>query len=394
MDSIPTEILYEILSYIPEKDIPSARLVNRFFNKVANERYFRTICIPFGEFALSKLQYVSGRPELAQCVRHLDYYPLMLLYPISFWKGKELQRAGEFEKALGFALSKMPNVREITANWYGIKSRKAGGWPETSILVGDVNVYARESVLPDPAEKEKLLGPLKELMVAASQAQNRLDKLSITPLWRGIFAEGPELLLNSELLFQNLTSLSVYFSTNRTQEDFDALRKDVKEGRIFRFLSSAPKLRSLAVGFHWQPRYHSAVSVMPLLQIFGDNYVWKYLEVFLFNGRQLHGEDLTQFFGRHASTLKTFGLYRPYLGTGTWRAVLDSIKGHPELCLEKLVLIDPSEESAEGRIRNYWSQSDRAKMNGYILRGGPPYPLTKEELEQKIIQSENVELGL
>ncbi|KAL7272899.1 hypothetical protein RUND412_004270 [Rhizina undulata] len=325
MDRIPTEILYEILSHIREKDLPSARL-------------FRTIRIPVSASALSNLINVSGRPELAQCVRHL-MYPYQPMYPKKFVQEKELQRAGKFGKVLKFALVKMPNGKEITAeldgHWLG-QMAVGPGWPESSILVGDVDFYTSESILPDSAEKDKLLGPFKELMAAAFQAHTRLEKLSITPLWRGIFTEGPELLLNM---------------------DFDVLQKDVNEGRIFRFLSSAPKLRSLAVGFHWNSIFGSPVSAMPLLQIFGDNYVWKYLEVFIFNGRQINGEDLTHFFVRHASTLKTFGLYRPYLRTGTWRAVLDSIKGHPELCLEKLILFDPSEISPKVRTRNYWSQS-------------------------------------
>ncbi|KAL7272898.1 hypothetical protein RUND412_004269 [Rhizina undulata] len=366
MDFIPLETFYEILSYIPEKDIPSVRL-----------RYFRNIRIPLWESALSKLLHVSSRPELAQCVRHL-MYPYWDMYPKDFVKGKELQCDGKFGKALEFALSKMPHVREITAEldeycW----EAPVRHWPEPAILVNDT--------FP-PAEKD-ILGPFKELMAAASRAQTRLDKLSITPLWRGIFAEGTEFLLNSELLFQNLTSLSMFFYRNGNQVDFDALQKDVKEGRIFKFLSSALKLRFLAVGIHCHPCLRiSSVYAMPLHEIFGENYVWKYLETFPFNGRQMHGEDLTHFFARHASTLKTFGLYHPYLRRGTWRGFLDFIKGHPELCLEKLILLDPAEGLARGRWRFYCQERERNRMNGYVLRGGPPYPPTEEELEQQRLQ--------
>ncbi|KAL7269534.1 hypothetical protein RUND412_007801 [Rhizina undulata] len=124
------------------------------------------------------------------------------------------------------------------------------------------------------------------------------------------------------------------------------------QGRIFKFLSSAPKLKKLSLGFDWgncilyKPPGSEHV-VAPLAKIFGDNFVWKHLEAFYFDHGDvpIHAEELKHFWACHSTTLKIFGLYRPHLETGTWQDVFGFIKEQPGLCLENIVIIELSEES-------------------------------------------------
>ncbi|KAL7271988.1 hypothetical protein RUND412_005225 [Rhizina undulata] len=428
MEAVPTEILREILSYIPQQDLSSVRLVSHFFENGANERFFRTIRVPVTQEAIAKLQHISQRPELAQRVRHL-IYPYQRLNPIddlsdiddsesvaynseddvepmptcgrSYKKQKALEDSGEFAKELEFALSKMLNVTEITTNWNGDPcDRRSMDWPENVITdIGNFHGLRNHcsivsDMLPDSmtAEREeRLLREFKHLMTAAYQARTRLNKLSAYSIWRGILADNSETSIWNILpLFQNLTSLSVFFCTAGTGEDFKALQEDLNEGRLFRFLSAAPKLRKLALGLEWRP-YDLEIQeeqhlVIPFNKILGDGYVWKNLETFLFNGSPLNAEELTYFLTRHESTLKTFGLYRPHLRTGTWRDVCDSIKERPGLKLQRLTIVEASEQLENGDRRCYFHDYDGFRMHHYVVLGGPAFPFTQAELEQRGLQ--------
>ncbi|KAL7269333.1 hypothetical protein RUND412_008008 [Rhizina undulata] len=402
MHPIPVEILHEILSYIPEKELGPVRMVNRACNNVATERYFRTLWIPVHD-STAKLLHIARRPELAHFVRHL-IYPRRLLEPdphehfrsdkenpawvvVSHALSKELNNRPKalddpgFIEALRFTISKMPNLREISTNWIEDKShsRRLEDWPE-AVIVGDhTSTYSLECKLARAEDREDdLLGYCRAFMAAGVEAQIRLDKLSMYGIWRGIFTENTGTLWDSAPLFQNLTSLVVYFCTSRTRKDFEALREDANSGRIFKFLSSAPKLRRLALGLEWKQwgNFRERTRcVVPLLDIFGNEYVWEYLETFLFNGGPLHAEELMRFFDRHVGTLRTFGLYRPHLWTGSWRAVLDFIRERPGLCLEKLVLEGPSERRAGRRVVRYLSGCDGKSMSDYVLGEGAPFPV-------------------
>ncbi|KAL7271849.1 hypothetical protein RUND412_005365 [Rhizina undulata] len=73
MDTVPTEILNEILNYVPEEDLNSVRLVNHFFNIAANDRFFRTIRVPFTNATIETLKHLSHQPHVARCVQHLIF---------------------------------------------------------------------------------------------------------------------------------------------------------------------------------------------------------------------------------------------------------------------------------------------------------------------------------
>ncbi|KAL7276653.1 hypothetical protein RUND412_000358 [Rhizina undulata] len=414
MDAISVEILYEILNYLPEKDLGSMRLVNHYFESAANELCFRTIRICLSQDGLRKLRYISRRPELARCVRHLmypykprkssqrlmrSYYPLIPddclsdtdpRYSDPFCDhGKQpaSEHSGAFSEAIKLALSKMHNLREITVNWNGKHLRRFGGdRPERGLT--DFNIHRNTPFDIAPAITLAILAEVfKELMTAVSLANSRIDKLSVYPMHRGLFMGDSRVLWHTPF-FQNLTSLSVAFCTSGTRKDAEALMEDTDEGKIFRFLSSLPNLRRLLVALQEVGEFLSRPpksDVLPFRKIFSDNYVWKHLEAFFFGGGpSINPEDLMDFLARHATTLKTFGLYETRLHSGTWREFLDFIKEMPELRLEKLLLVGVM-ESTSYDISNVWQYRFKVatqRMESYVLRGGSPFPRTAAEEAQ------------
>ncbi|KAL7272248.1 hypothetical protein RUND412_004957 [Rhizina undulata] len=387
MDTIPTEILHEILSYMPEKDLGSVRLLNHFFNTAANDRYFRTIRVPFTNASIQNLLHLSHQPHVARCVQHLIYPNRLDTSSMHMPPGEEAheQRRShydvpqEFFDTIKLALSKMPNIREITANFNGreLKLEDDDEWPESSII-RDSNFYITDRTISD---ENLWANAFKELLADLSQAQTRLDKLTMHSICCGILTDEVDgAVWKYTPLFQNLTSLTVFFCTFESGYD---LWDDVYGGRIFKFLSSAPKLKKLSLGLDWQEDTFEDVCPIPLAKLFGRNYVWEHLEAFYFNGGEgcMNAKELMHFWARHSPTLKTFGLYYPQLKTGTWREVFDCIKEKPGLCLENIIILEPLEDSECFR-RIYRRGDYRKKINEYVIRGGPPFPPTEAELEE------------
>ncbi|KAL7272247.1 hypothetical protein RUND412_004956 [Rhizina undulata] len=395
MDTIPTEILHEILSYMPEKDLGSVRLLSHFFNTAANDRYFRTIRVPFTNASIDNLERLSHRPHVARCVKHLIYPYRPDTCSLPSGKGIDKQRRSQDAvpqdvfAIVKFALSKIPNIREITINLDGreLKYGHVFEWPETSLIKNN-DVHDFYLIQHDNYDEDLWINSFYELLAGASQAQIRLDKLTINTIWRGILADEVKAVWKHTPLFQNLTSLTVFFCTTGSQFDHECLRDDVREGRIFKFLSSAPKLKKLSLGLDWYEDFsfvEQDVYPISLAKLFGDNFVWKHLESFYFNSGtgSMNAEELMHFWARHSATLKTFGLFNPHLETGTWREVFDYIKEQPKLCLENIVILKPSEDTEGGRGRTYRRNNYRKKINEYVLRGGPPFPPTEAELEEQ-----------
>ncbi|KAL7272376.1 hypothetical protein RUND412_004824 [Rhizina undulata] len=74
MDTVPTEILREIISYFPDRsDLNSLRLVNRKMSAAANIFKFRALKVRVTRKGLDNLLNISRQPELALYVREITY---------------------------------------------------------------------------------------------------------------------------------------------------------------------------------------------------------------------------------------------------------------------------------------------------------------------------------
>ncbi|KAL7274109.1 hypothetical protein RUND412_003011 [Rhizina undulata] len=221
----------------------------------------------------------------------------------------------------------MPNLREITTHLDGRRLKRKYHFfsPDTFMLKDPRNFYT--SQLKD-FDEQLWATAFNELLAGVSQAQIWQDKLTINSVWSGILRDEFNAVWKHTSLFQNLTCLSVFFCATMSQFDYNCLREDAHEGMIFKFLSSAPKLKKLALGFDLEYNFMVVTVQIPLAKIFGDNYVWKHLKTFYFNGDHAHmdGIELMNFWAHHSTTLKTFGLHQPKLLRGTWREIFDCIK--------------------------------------------------------------------
>ncbi|KAL7266909.1 hypothetical protein RUND412_010526, partial [Rhizina undulata] len=135
----------------------------------------------------------------------------------------------------------MPNIREIKLNLdvRKLNRERFYHWPETSII-----------------------GYYRHLCMMEFMNLNDYDQLWVKA-------------------FKELLAVSESY--------YECLRKYAPEGPIFEFLSSAHKLKKLALGLDLKEHLNvgnagPVQAVLPLAKIFGDNYVWKHLESFYFNG--------------------------------------------------------------------------------------------------------------
>ncbi|KAL7266447.1 hypothetical protein RUND412_011005 [Rhizina undulata] len=290
MDAIPAEILLEILQHVSEKDLRSCvqHLIHPYKRLGPLEYLPHTHEFP-----------MEPSPDLEGSENNPDTW-----WTKDYAQQKALEDFGAFAKVLELALPRMHNLREISANSNGDDFEHLG----ENRIIGFCAIDDEHRVA------EHFLVVLKGFMTAALHAGIRLHILSMYSIWRGVLTDGSEALWKRQM-FRNLTSLSVSFRTNATEGDYSAMREDVNEGRIFESLSSAPRLRLLSLRLEWIPFQNVGAMLdspaLSLRKVFGENFVWKHLETFLFNGIPINEEELTHFLGRHATTLKTLGLLSP-----------------------------------------------------------------------------------
>ncbi|KAL7275391.1 hypothetical protein RUND412_001669 [Rhizina undulata] len=445
MDCLPYEILREIVDNLRRPDLVSLRLVNHQVSAVATVVKFRTQRIHVTRKSLDNLANISRKPELARCVREI-VFPCCRLAPLPEpyvrmdpdfeglpnsseigplergalmffgWYNRqyneqiELEDSGKCVETLGTALASMPNIKVIGAghsiltvrsvfNRWQILRREQIESQKTTIvncswewlkhceimMESDEALEARE----DPERTTKIvLGMLK---IAHGLGIN-LDKFEAGVddycwLLGKIFSIDSEL-WNYTALFENLTSLTACIVTSAKHDNFLALQEDAKEGRLLKFLTSAPKLRSLSIKivsrcndpFEYSTDYSGTFThAIPLFDIVGG-FIWKYLETFSYIVPPVHTVDLMHFLARHARSLKYVHLSSPLLLDGEWRDVLDVIK-------ERLNLMDfsiefPGEITFDGTMLRDYNADGQRKMIDYILRGGEPFPPTMQEMDE------------
>ncbi|KAL7274023.1 hypothetical protein RUND412_003094 [Rhizina undulata] len=175
------------------------------------------------------------------------------------------------------------------------------------------------------------------------------------------------------------------FNTTFDLEGIEAFKKDAKEGRILTFLSFAPNLRILSLEMThsvFLDKLEDGSPEIPLLDILSRSYVWKHLHTFklffMFPINPIKAEDLLEFLGRHASTLKC--LHFDYVELyGTWREVLDFLK--EEIHLTGLKLDHVMEIGDDHELLKFYGTNESRRMEDYVLRGGAPFPPTRVGLD-------------
>ncbi|KAL7275301.1 hypothetical protein RUND412_001761 [Rhizina undulata] len=406
MESLPAEILQEIVGHLSGDDLDSVRLVSRELSGVAAVSKFRTLRVPVNRKGLKHLLFVSQQPALADCVREI-IYPSGYLPPVAafkssslfftkygssldvaeviqvarifveWYKKKDVEQAKEARRFWG-----LDNVRDAFDKWRGTQngirrravidmhaidmewdivwvhslctdqtkdseargekqildlidvSNRVGLKPQsltigsrvlrncaplfenlTSLsLYNDVpyqsNYYTPVQVLENTIKWRRLhkfLSSAKNLRFLSPRTLDTLS-LHVYSLPRGACKD------HCAPFIENLTSLSLYLDGPYKSNPYtpvEDLEKAIKGGRVHTFLSSAPNLRFLSLTVNYCDIFITDEHrPLPLLDIFGNTCVWKYLHTLHFGTSTtiIDVEDLTDVLRRHSGTLDSLSL--------------------------------------------------------------------------------------
>ncbi|KAL7269584.1 hypothetical protein RUND412_007747 [Rhizina undulata] len=427
MDRLPSEILQEIVSYLFASDLDSMRLVSRRFSAIANIFKFRSLRVRVSRKELDNLLNISQQPHLAKCVREITY-PFDRLASVEldqssdgilekFWIVKvlakqffhwcmekyvaqiELEVSEECLRALETAFSRMPNIKVIVPSYNTFVMRsKFKSWlntlnnEERGVTSWESDDFWWEVLLPI-ANKYQALDAFEDPMETAHSVELKLDSFEcgIASCWLGVGVFGNK----SEFwdwasLFQNLICLSLCITTMDWFEDLQEMDKGSKEG-LHKFLSISQTLRKLSLTIECAKRQkflelaaagpYFGDFAFPLLDILGRDHVRKCLHTFSLKFPSIRFEEIVEFLGRHASTLKCLHLQSPTLLNGTWRGLLDFLR--EQLHLTDFKIVSPGEilPGEEPKLMIYKVYAQR-RMKNYVLHEGAPFPFTKQELEK------------
>ncbi|KAL7272863.1 hypothetical protein RUND412_004310 [Rhizina undulata] len=376
MDSVPAEILQEIVSYSPGPDLNSLRLVNRTLSAASNIFRFEVLDVPVTHRGLDNLLNISRLPGLARCVRAVTYPHNHLspmensfheflgnaepyLDPSAFlelerltmrffdWYTEnriaqiELEDSGECVRTLESAFSRMVNIRAIIPGhniesiqfefekWYKTLTEEENAWD--CGLSGELSTWEHISGLDVvEAGQKQVTKAIMDLVNTTHRLEFKLNQFGTDEygIWCEFFSKGSDV-WNCASLFQNLTYIHVCITTALNNlDDIGAIKIYAKKGQLYQFISFAPNLRMLSLCIDKDLFQNHEVEVNPeisLLDILSHDYVWQHLHTFYLEFPNVNSEDLVEFLGRHARTLKCLLLWCTPVN-GTWRKVMDCLK--------------------------------------------------------------------
>ncbi|KAL7266984.1 hypothetical protein RUND412_010447 [Rhizina undulata] len=347
MERLPAEILQEIVGHLSGDDLDSVRLVSRELSGVANLFKFRTLRVPLSRKGLKHLLFVSQQPALAYCVREIIYpwgylppvaeYELFELPYTKFarilakWYNKKLyttqtklEDSRECVAALEAALPRsLDSVRDAFDKWRGIQigiRRRAIIDMEWDIVwvhafsireTEDSKVRGAKQIL-DLIEVSNRVGLKPQSLAIGSSFTSEFE---FPALLSTFFADNSGVLRNCAPLIENLTSLSLdlYVPYQSIYYTFvDGLEIIINGGHLHKFLSLAKNLRflSLKINFRTYEPVLDETRQLSLLDIFGNNYIWRSLRILHFRAANaiIDVQDLVNILKRHSGTLDTLSL--------------------------------------------------------------------------------------
>lgn len=163
--------------------------------------------------------------------------------------------------------------------------------------------YTATTIIVDPAEWADL----------------KLEKLVFGLVHWEFFKQHQEDLETMQRAIRYLRSITVNFTAripeDGEEEDFQQIPECKRyletSGRMKAFMTASPNLEYLEVTFDWEYPCHPA----NLNRIVGD-FTWHNLKTACFSFIEADEDDLTQFYSRHAGTLRNVGLASVKLTSG------------------------------------------------------------------------------
>ncbi|KAL7272864.1 hypothetical protein RUND412_004312 [Rhizina undulata] len=347
MDAVPAEILQEIVGYLSGPGLNSLRLVNRTLCAAANIFKFRALYVRATRKGLDHLLNVSRQPELARCVREITYphdhlapmqgpyfenLPSLYMDPSEFL---ELERlAMSFfdwyteKHVVQLELQDSGDLQLELEKWRGTLNEADKAYV-SELLSNFIWGSLLETELVKEGQ-EQATKAVMDLINTTHRLGFKLDRFGMDGpgVWCGFFSKTSGL-WNCASLFQNLTSVYVCITSRlNTFDDIRAIKIYAKKGQLYQFISFAPNLRMLYLCIDESLFQNHEVEVNPeiyFLDILSHDYVWQHLHTFCLEFPNVNLEDLVEFLGRHARTLKCLLLWCTPVN-GTWRKVMDCLK--------------------------------------------------------------------
>ncbi|KAL7272204.1 hypothetical protein RUND412_005000 [Rhizina undulata] len=383
MESLPAEILQEIVGHLSGDDLDSVRLVNRELSGIATVFKYRTLRVSVSRKGLDHLLFVSQRPALAYCVREI-IYPWGYLPPVSRRHSRTLST--KYGSSLDIA--EVLGVARVFAKWYSEKvyatqtkledSGECFAFLEAALprmsnirvlrpffcqglnsVRGVFDKWRARPLTPVKSRRRIIdmdwdiiwvhaLSALQTKDGEARGTKNILDLISISyrmglkpdgfviepgiikyhspVLLSTFFADNSGVLQFCAPLIENLTSLSLHLDgpyQSKNYTTFDGLEKTIKEGRLHKFLSSATNLRFLSLFIHFRDSVNifDKERQFSLLHIFGNRRIWKNLHTLHLRTPVaiFDVQDLLSVLRRNSGNLGTLSLEMFSLSGGTWR---------------------------------------------------------------------------
>lgn len=340
MDTLSTEILWEILGYIDSRgDLQSCRLVKRLFSELAKQFVFKTIFVQPSTYGLSGLIQISHRPDLAIYVKEIflrwDKESINHTVWAEFNKKLQLKSISHEDKDKARALELF---RSCVKNWYDfqtspdyitILSAAFARCPQLRTLTVKDNFPCDRNL---SLHWSKLSGyPLEPLDIfhgengsadysrafhalvnAAFCAVSRITSFTVRSLWDGEAGldesalEDPEFIRRVGVVFRNCRVIDLAFYTG-------IVVAGGGEFPLLQALSTAVHLETLNLYFTSE---YSEAGVFS--RFFGGTHIWPCLRIIDLCGMRLGLCDLLGFLKNHKDTLREVIIESCLLELGCW----------------------------------------------------------------------------
>ncbi|KAL9133492.1 MAG: hypothetical protein Q9175_005326 [Cornicularia normoerica] len=226
----------------------------------------------------------------------------------------DLQEAAVQEKKVGEAMKKFPLLKELTLSTRCCtRSRTSGLRKEFEPAF--CTYY--EFDYPLNTKLEPLgLQQMRSLLLGAYHAGLKVEVLHCGAVsWR-ILLQDTETLARMRNSVSNVKDLRLEFATSLMDDDesVEACYSYLKGGRLKDFITAAPNLEHLDIGFHI---YSRPTWPTHLKHIVGSHH-WPTLKTVKFKSIGTSEDDLVSFCSLHASTLKCLHLTSIGLVEGNW----------------------------------------------------------------------------
>ena len=420
IDSLPSEILHIICTYLKPTDVANLRLASSVVAPVGLQYLVPEVQLVVAEDSFRKLAAIATHPVVSKYVTSLVYqadtlevldeeewrvhvrspdhterveapprymlrsckggYPMRCPVRRHHYTKKQFKEA--FRKYQGFcdyqrrmdqsdrkivtAMKKLPNLKELTMS--------AQIWSRSKAFEKAFAPGFMTSCQEDVEEWPIGLAQMRSLLLGASRAGSKIERLRCEQVnWR-ILTQKNKTFEGMKKCLRHLRELSITFSTGIEEEEdelgflqIDKCQNYIREsGRLKDLVTSAPDLERLEICFEW----HEPVYATEFQYAVSDFY-WHSLRAVKLEMIGAAEDHLVEFFERHGCTIKDLCIGSLSLSPGHWWSAFERMR--LVLKLDSMDISGSLESSLEFLDFDPGSDEERIELReaieSYLLRG-------------------------